>query len=78
MQFGEAKGWRGEKTNRNVFGLALHGSAMTKAEIERALALATPQQLASALARKRKVSDDPKAIRQREYRRQRRKKGLDK
>jgi hypothetical protein len=51
---------------------------MTKAEIERALALATPQQLASALARKRKVSDDPKAIRQREYRRQRRKKGLDK
>lgn len=51
---------------------------MTKTEIERALALATAQQLASALARKRKVSDDPKVIRQREYRRKRREKGLDK
>jgi hypothetical protein len=53
---------------------------MTKAEIERALTLATPEQLASALKQrdKRKLSDDPKAIKQREYRRQRRQKGLDK
>jgi hypothetical protein len=52
---------------------------MTKSEIERALTLATPQQLGVALKEKhpRKLSDDPKAIRQREYRRQRREKGLD-
>jgi short subunit dehydrogenase-like uncharacterized protein len=58
----------------------IFGQEMTKSEIERALTLATSEQLASALKQrdKRKLSDDPKAIRQREYRRQRREKGLDK